>query len=178
MKNKFFLVVLFELVLATCIYGQSIDTAIVDSTQKEVPEAILELVRQYDKAVKEARSKQQIVEPPTLEIDGIIMDETMSKSGREFYEIFFANWSKPTGYSNYYLKIKEKPFQFNNTIIEVYLKEQLIYQQMMKRRYDEVEQMAKGAVVVAQQQIYREIKVQREILEQQRRYQEQERKSN
>ncbi len=162
------------------LFGQKQDTTRVDSTQKEVPEAILELVKQYDKAVKEARvqHRKQYVEPPKLEIDGIIIDETMSKSGREFYEIFFANWSKPVGYSNYYLKIKERPFQFNNTVIEVYLKEQLIYQQMMRRRYDEVEQMAKSAVYTAHQHIYKEIRAKRAILEQQRRYKTNQIKSN
>jgi len=136
-----------------------------DSVSKEVPAAILELVRQFDKQVKEAKAqkKQQIVDPPALEIDGIIMDETMSKSGREFYELFFANWVKPIGFSNYYIKIKERPFQFNNTLIEVYLKEQLIYQQMMKRRYDEVEQMAKSAVGVTQKQIYKLVMAQQAL---------------
>jgi len=143
-----------------------------DSSSKEVPAAILELVKQYDKQVKEAKAqqKQQIIDPPALEIDGIIMDETMSKSGREFYELFFAYWVKPLGYTNYYLKIKERPFQFNNTLIEVYLKEQLIYQQMMKRRFDEVEQMAKSAVGVAQGQIHREIIAKQALLKEKNQF--------
>jgi len=134
-----------------------------DSLSREVPANILELVRQYDKQVKQAKARQ-IVDPPVLEIDGIVMDETMSKSGREFYELFFANWVKPNGYTNYYIKIKERPFQFNNTLIEVYLKEQLLYQQMLKRRFDEVEQMAKSAIGVVQSQIHREIVARQSLL--------------
>ncbi|MBK3518353.1 CsgE family curli-type amyloid fiber assembly protein [Carboxylicivirga marina] len=140
-----------------------------DSLKKEVPQAILDLVKEYDRQIKEQKQKQQkqLIEPPTLEIDGIVMDETMSKSGREFYELFFSYWRKPVGYKNYFIKIKERPFRMNNTVIEVYLKEQLLYQQMMRRRYDEVEMMAKQAVGVVEQQIIREIIAQQALIRQQ-----------
>lgn len=140
-----------------------------DSVKKEVPQAILNLVKEYDRQLKEQKLSQQkqLIEPPTLEIDGIVMDETMSKSGREFYELFFSYWRKPVGYKNYFIKIKERPFRMNNTVIEVYLKEQLLYQQMMRRRYDEVEMMAKQAIGVVEQQIINEIIAQQALIRQQ-----------
>lgn len=131
-----------------------------DSTSQDVPDAIRELVIQYDKQVKEAKALQlqkRIVDPPATEIDGIVIDETMTKSGREFYEIYFSHWVKPTDFRDYYIKIKERPFQMNSTLIEVYLKDHLLYQQLMKRRYDEVEQMAKHAVEVVKMEIDRQI---------------------
>lgn len=168
--NRFLLVISMILICNFIIKAQVTDTIKQqDTTVNEVPAAIQELVRQYDKQVKEAnnRSRQlQVVDPPASEIDGIIMDETMSKSGRDFYEIFFANWQKPRAYKNYYVKIKERPFRMNTTLIEVYLKEQLMYQQILKRRFDEVEQMAKQAVLIVQRQIYYELRAQ-QALEQQ-----------
>jgi len=160
-----------SLIICNSIFCQNDTVLKRDSVKKEVPQAIIDLVKEYDRQIKEIETqrKQQLVKPPTLEIDGIVMDETMSKSGREFYELFFSYWTKPVGYSNYYIKIKERPFQFNNTVIEVYLKDKLLYQQMMRRRYDEVEVMAKQAVGITQQQIYNEIIAQRALIEQQQR---------
>jgi curli production assembly/transport component CsgE len=142
---------------------------LVDTTKRDVPESILELVKQYDKQVKEANAKRQqlqIIDPPASEIDGVIMDETLSKSGRDFYELFFANFIKPQGYKNYYIKIKERPFRMSTTLIEVYLKEQLMYQQILKRRFDEVEEMAKESVEVIQYQMYYELQSQRALQQQ------------
>ncbi|TRX66458.1 CsgE family curli-type amyloid fiber assembly protein [Carboxylicivirga sp. M1479] len=170
---KWIVIVLYSFLIKSFALCQSNDSTEQDSVRKEVPQAIIDLVKEYDRQVKEAEKnrKQQLVKPATLEIDGIIMDETMSKSGREFYELFFSYWQKPKGYRNYYVKVKERPFQLNNTVIEVYLREQLLYQQMMRRRYDEVEAMAKVAVSIVQQQIYKEIIAQRAIIEQQKKLQ-------
>ncbi|MCG8579635.1 MAG: curli production assembly/transport protein CsgE [Bacteroidales bacterium] len=168
--NRFLLVISMILIANFGVKAQKIDSIKQqDTIKKEVPAAIQELVRQYDKQVKEANKKRQqvrVVDPPASEIDGIIMDETMSKSGRDFYEIFFANWQRPRGYRNFYIKIKEKPFRMNTTLIEVYLKEQLMYQQILKRRFDEVEQMTKQAVLVVQRQIYYELRAQQALKQQ------------
>lgn len=155
----------------TSFLGQGVDSTntIIDSTKSKVPESILKLVEEYDRQVKAIQKSKEktIIKEPVLEIDGVVMDETMSKSGREFYEIFFSNWRKPVAYKNYYIKIKERPFRMNNTVIEVYLKERLLYQQMMRRRYDEVEMMAKQAVSSVERQIIKEIIAQQALIRQQ-----------
>ncbi len=131
--------------LAKCQNQQS------DTTKKvfkEAPEALKELIREYEHQKKEAQKKHKtvtIVDPPAMEIDGIIIDETMSKAGRDFYEIYFSQWVKPTDFKNYYIKIKERPFRMNSTLIEVYLKDTLVYQAVLQRRYDDIVEMVKMA---------------------------------
>ncbi len=167
-------VILLLIFIGTLFGGQCQEVQVkkdtlIDSVKKDVPPAILELVKQYDKQVKEASAKRQqmqIVDPPASEIDGIIIDESLSKSGRDFYELFFSNFTKPKGYKNYHIKIKERPFRMSTTLIEVYLKDQLMYQQILKRRYDEVEQMAKDAVDVLQDQMYYELRAQQALQQQ------------
>jgi curli production assembly/transport component CsgE len=169
--HKYTLCSLIIFLNVTSFLGQGVDSTntIIDSTKSKVPESILKLVEEYDRQVKAIQKSKEktIIKEPVLEIDGVVMDETMSKSGREFYEIFFSNWRKPVAYKNYYIKIKERPFRMNNTVIEVYLKERLLYQQMMRRRYDEVEMMAKQAVSSVERQIIKEIIAQQALIRQQ-----------
>ncbi len=54
-----------------------------------------------------------------LEIDGLLIDETKTKSGRDFYEYFYKDWTAPIGAKNYTIYITEKPYRLNNTIIEI-----------------------------------------------------------
>jgi len=44
-----------------------------------------------------------------LEIDGLIIDETRSKIGRDFYDMFYHRWIAPNAASNYSILIKELP---------------------------------------------------------------------
>lgn len=44
-----------------------------------------------------------------LEIDGLIVDETLTKSGRDFYELFYSRWQPPPGAQNFTIIIKEQP---------------------------------------------------------------------
>ncbi|GEM_PF-4828471 len=114
---------------------------------KEAPEALKDFIKEFERRKEEAQKQQaiKIVDPPALEIDGIVMDETMSKAGRDFYEIFFSLWVKPSDFKNYYIKIKEKPFRMNSTLIEVHLKEVVVYRAMLQRRYDDIVEMARQA---------------------------------
>ncbi len=114
---------------------------------KTAPDALIEMVKEFERQKEEAKKKidVHIVDPPPMEIDGIVMDETMSKAGRDFYEVFFSSWVKPKDFKNYYIKIKERPFRMNTTLIEVYVSEVLIYQAVLKRRYDDIVDMVKLA---------------------------------
>ncbi len=133
-------IILYVIILAP-IHCWSQTTQSDSLKNKEVPQAVKNLLNQYKEQTEKA--KKERLPPVRMEIDGIIMDETMSKAGRDFYEIFFSQWVRPKGFYNYYIKIKERPFRFNNTMIEVYLNETLLYQSMLQRRYDDIEQMAK-----------------------------------
>jgi len=67
-----------------------------------------------------------------LEIDGLLIDETKTKSGRDFYEYFYKDWTAPVGVKNYTIYIIEKPYRLNNTIIEIKINETLVFQQFLQ----------------------------------------------
>lgn len=82
-----------------------------------------------------------------LEIDGLVVDETKTKGGRDFYEYFFNNWEEPLGASNYSITIKEMPFRMSTTQIQVLVNnEYVVYQSPLQQRYDVVIDMSKMAI--------------------------------
>ena len=82
---------------------------------------------------------------PDLEIDGLLIDETKTKSGRDFYEYFYKDWTPPVGVKNYMIFISERPYRLNNTLIEIKINETLVFQQFLQRRDEFVENLAKEA---------------------------------
>ena len=83
-----------------------------------------------------------------LEIDGLIVDETKTKGGRDFYEYFFNNWEEPNGASDYSITIKEMPFRMSTTQIQVLVNnEHVIFQSPLQQRYDIVIEMSKMALI-------------------------------
>jgi len=116
-----------------------------DTLQKTVPIVLQNLIHQLTDQ-KNAPKTADAIDPNDLEIDGIVIDETISKSGREFYELFYKHWNTLTGYSGFSAIVVEKPYRLNNTLIEVTLDDNLVYQAMVQRRYDLIEEMAQQAI--------------------------------
>lgn len=141
------LIVICMCLLAHHLLAQTDPPDTVKKKIKKAPDALIKMVKEFERQKGEAKKKidARIVDPPAMEIDGIVMDETMSKAGRDFYEVFFSIWVKPKDFKNYYIKIKERPFRMNSTLIEVYVSDVLVYQAVLKRRYDDIVDMVKLA---------------------------------
>jgi hypothetical protein len=43
------------------------------------------------------------------EIDGLVVDETQTEIGRDFFEVFYAAWERPAGAMNHTVRIQEQP---------------------------------------------------------------------
>ncbi|TAJ11454.1 hypothetical protein DMA11_16840 [Marinilabiliaceae bacterium JC017] len=115
-----------------------------DSTRGEATEKYLKsIIQQFEKA---RDHEGDALDPDDLEIDGMVIDETMTKSGREFYELFFKYWTPPETVKGYSIFISEKPYRLNNTLLEIRIDETIIYQSLMQRRYDLIDEMAKQSI--------------------------------
>ena len=136
---KYFLSILLLLVVPAVVIAQ-IDT--LDNKQKN--KATMDLMKMFDKAIGE--TNQEVNEDPDIEIDGLIFDETKTKSGRDFYSYFFQDWEAPAGASNYSIFITEKPYRLSTTMIEIKINETLVYTGLLQPRGDIVEGMSQQAV--------------------------------
>lgn len=80
-----------------------------------------------------------------LEIDGLLIDETRTKVGRDFYDMFFALWVAPKKVKNYSLTIKEMVIPGLATEISVVVNESIVFKQRVQPRYEVLLQMTKYA---------------------------------
>jgi curli production assembly/transport component CsgE len=125
-----------------------LDTLLMDSTQlKEAPESLQKLIGEITK-----QQKEQVSEDAELELDGMLFDETKTKSGRDFYDYFYNHWLAPPDARNYSIYITEKPYRLMITQIEVKINENAVFQSFLQPRGDIVEQLAEQAV--ARTQLY------------------------
>ncbi len=124
------------------------DSLLRDTTQiKEAPESLQKLIEELKQ-----KQKEQVSEDAELELDGMLFDETKTKSGKDFYDYFYSLWEAPPGARNFSLFITEKPYRLTTTQIEVKINETVVFQSFLQPRADIVEELAKYAV--AQTQMY------------------------
>ncbi len=89
-----------------------------------------------------------------LEIDGLVVDETQTKVGRDFYEIYFSNWEPPVGVKDYTIVISERALPRMGSMVSVSINEILIYQNFIKPRFDEIVEATQSAIQVTLQFLY------------------------
>ena len=59
---------------------------------------------------------------------GLVVDETLTRFGRDFYEAFYQQWTAPEGVVAYTLLIQEQPLPGLSTLITVRLDSEIVYQ--------------------------------------------------
>ncbi len=116
------------------------------------------LVRQNDllqravRAIKE-QSEANELRDPTMEIDGLIISETLTKIGVDFYELFYQRWSSPPAASGYEVRIEELPAPGFGTLVVVKVNETTVFQRVLQPRYDQLEASAELAVALTQRHV-------------------------
>ena len=85
-----------------------------------------------------------------VEIDGLLVDDTKTKAGKDFYDLFYGKWSAPDNAKDYTITISEKPFRLTSTIISVSINENNVYQSFLQPRLDIIETIAEDAVFYTQ----------------------------
>ena len=100
-------------------------------------------------------------EPAQLSLD-MVIDETRSTQGRDFYNIFYRNWQAPEGAMNYTVYVREQPGRGRGSVVEVRVNDEIAFRSQLQPRYDVIEQTAHQAVRYTQQFMQR-VDVSRQI---------------
>ena len=88
-------------------------------------------------------------EATVAEINGLVVDEAITKVGRDFYEVFYRQWEPPASEMSYTILIKELPLPGRGSQVMVYLNETELFSQPVQPRYDVIEETAEYAAGVA-----------------------------
>ncbi len=84
-----------------------------------------------------------------LEIEGLVVDQTQSKLGRDFYDAFFTQWSAPPSARNYTIVISEKPIAQSGTIIMLRINDEDVFDNILQPRLESIEEAAAAALETA-----------------------------
>ena len=80
------------------------------------------------------------------EINGLVVDETITKIGRDFYEVFYSKWEAPASELSYTIFIKELPLVGQGSQVTIYMDDTELFTQPIQPRYDVIEAVAEYAV--------------------------------
>lgn len=105
---------------------------------------------------------EMAIDPLDLEIGEMIFDETITKVGRDFYDVFYTNWSNPTQIKDFSITIKEMPMPGVGTQITILIDEYELLKQFIRPNQEMIEMLSEYAVGLAGQYLlnYQEIQAQ------------------
>jgi len=83
-------------------------------------------------------------------ISGMVIDETRSKIGRDFYDVFYQNWTAPEEVSGFTITISEQPAPGLGTIVSVKANDTETFRYRLQPRYDIIKQAGQYAVRLTQ----------------------------
>jgi curli production assembly/transport component CsgE len=81
-----------------------------------------------------------------IEIDGLLVNETKTKPGNEFYNLFYNEWKAPAEARNYQITVSERPFRLITIMIAVFVNENLVYQDILQSNQDTVKTQTLEAI--------------------------------
>jgi curli production assembly/transport component CsgE len=102
------------------------------------------------------------IDPLDLEIGEMIFDETVTKVGRDFYDVFYNNWSNPTTISDFSITIKEMPMPGIGTQITVLIDDYELLKQFIRPNQEMIELLSEYTIGLAAEFLsnYQEIQAQ------------------
>jgi curli production assembly/transport component CsgE len=145
------------------VIGTPVFSQVKDSTQVKDTK-ILELLESIKRLAaadsSDNKTRKSFNDSLYLEIDQLIINETISKIGIDFQEIFYGQWSWPTGLSApFIIIIRERPVFGTNTQIEIEVNDIKVFESFLQPRYDVLEEIAGQAIEITLQYIlnYQEV---------------------
>ncbi|HEX6982040.1 MAG TPA: CsgE family curli-type amyloid fiber assembly protein [Balneolaceae bacterium] len=117
---------------------------------------ILERLRKAFRKVVEAKKKQKAENSNPdygLGLGGLVIDETRSKMGNDFYNIFYKYWQAPENAGNFILTISEQPSPSIGTVIFVKINHEEVFRAKLQPRYAVIEKLAHRAALISYQNL-------------------------
>jgi len=105
-----------------------------------------------------AATKEEIAAEEELmaEISGLIIEQTMTKIGYDFYEYFFLFWEAPqdVGVKDYNIFISEMASPLWGSWVSVAVNEAIVWSKVLRPRSEEIEEAVKQAIEATGQYLY------------------------
>ncbi|WP_445664148.1 CsgE family curli-type amyloid fiber assembly protein [Fodinibius sp. AD559] len=119
---------------------------------KKFRKAFNELV---EKGEEKKKNESEVDDYEGLGLGGMILDETRSKMGSNFYSVFYKHWEDPKDVQNFTITVSEQPMPSRGTMVQVEIDNQLVFKNRLEPRYYKTQQAAKQAVKICQRRLQR-----------------------
>lgn len=100
-----------------------------------------------------------------LEVGSMVVDQTISKIGHDFYDVFYAQWEAPAGANDFMIVIREKPSRGLGAMISVQINDTDLMEMPIQPKFDQIEASAFSAVAVAQEYLVNQLVTQSQLEE-------------
>ncbi|MFD2785233.1 CsgE family curli-type amyloid fiber assembly protein [Hymenobacter rubripertinctus] len=114
------------------------------------PKKLEEALRLLLQVVSDSSAGQARRQFKATEIDGLVMDQTISKFGHDFYDQFYTHWEVPPGVTDFTIVVREKPARGTSTLISLEVNDNELLELPLQPKAEVVEELAAYALSVAQ----------------------------
>lgn len=94
----------------------------------------------------EKEKKNEIIAESDFEIKGIVVEEVITKIGKDFYDYFYQDYSNSGNQYPFIINIKEKPYFGRSSIITIEIEDQIIFEFLTKPDEDYLRSAVKSAL--------------------------------
>jgi len=81
-----------------------------------------------------------------LSIGGLVINDTRTTIGSDFYDVFYSRWETPKGAGNVTVRVLEQPRPNLGTRIVVEVEDQSVFRANLRPRLNQIRQAARGAL--------------------------------
>ena len=122
---------------------------LITPSKKPLPSAQLE---EALRLLLRADSVQQARVQPGMEAEaeGFVLDQTVTKPGRDFYELFFSTFQGTTGLGDYTIVLSERPARGTSSLIAMSVNDTELLEMPLPTRTELLEEAVVAAVATAQ----------------------------
>jgi curli production assembly/transport component CsgE len=123
--------------------------------QQARPDSTAPSARQVAEAVARLARPAAVDGVRRLEVDGLVVDQTITRLGREFYLAFYRQWVPPPEAVAFTVEVVEQPDRGINTVVRVQVNDELVFQTRLSPRADESDEDVARAVAAAYRRLQR-----------------------
>ncbi|WP_426490971.1 CsgE family curli-type amyloid fiber assembly protein [Hymenobacter sp. 102] len=97
------------------------------------------------------------------ESSGLVVDQTITKIGHDFYDVFYAQWEPPAGLQDFTIVISERPARGNSAIVAVAVNDAELLEMPLQPKYELIEEAAGQAIEAAYAMLQEQQNVSRQL---------------
>jgi curli production assembly/transport component CsgE len=146
--------------LTATLFTAILSSAAPKQDSAKIKPAPAELRKLVEQVMKQEKQKSDDVD---FELDGLLVDDTKTKTGKDFYDLFFESWQAPQGAKNFSIIISEKPFRLISTLVAITINDNVVYQAILQPRQDIIEALSEEAISYAQDYLVNYEEITREL---------------